>query len=49
MDLHLGLILWYSGDSEPVHYRDWKKYSDMLNMKALAGIRIIFMGKDFEW
>ena len=30
----------------------WKveeKYSDMLNMKALVGIRIIFMGKEFEW
>ena len=25
-----------------------KKYSDMLNMKALVGIRIIFMGKEFE-
>jgi len=24
-----------------------KKYSDMLNMKALVGIRIIFMGKEF--
>ena len=26
-----------------------KKYSDMLNMKALVGIRIAFMGKEFEW
>ena len=26
-----------------------QKYSDMLNMKALVGIRIAFMGKDFEW
>ena len=25
-----------------------KKYSDMLNMKALVGIRIIFIGKEFE-
>ena len=25
-----------------------EKYSDMLNMKALVGIRIIFMGKEFE-
>ena len=25
-----------------------RKYSDMLNMKALVGIRIIFMGKEFE-
>ena len=25
-----------------------KKYSDMLNMKALVGIRIILMGKEFE-
>ena len=25
-----------------------KKYSDMLNMKALVGIRIIFMRKEFE-
>ena len=29
--------------------RTKEKYSDMLNMKALVGIRIIFMGKDFEW
>ena len=26
----------------------YEKYSDMLNMKALVGIRIIFMGKEFE-
>ena len=25
-----------------------KKYSDMLNMKALVGIRIVFMGKEFD-
>ena len=25
-----------------------KKYSDMLNMKALVGIRIILMGKEYE-
>ena len=25
-----------------------QKYSDMLNMKALVGIRIIFMGKEFK-
>ena len=25
-----------------------KKYSDMLNMKALVGVRIILMGKEFE-
>ena len=25
-----------------------EKYSDMLNMKALVGIRIIFMGKELE-
>ena len=26
----------------------YQKYSDMLNMKALVGIRIVFMGKEFE-
>ena len=31
----------FSGDDEN------QKYSDMLNMKALVGIRIIFMGKEF--
>ena len=25
-----------------------EKYSDMLNIKALVGIRIVFMGKEFE-
>ena len=25
-----------------------QKYSDMPNMKALVGIRIIYMGKEFE-
>ena len=25
-----------------------QKYSDMLNMKALVGIRIVFMGKEFK-
>ena len=29
-------------------YSLFKKYSDMLNMKALVGIRIILMGKEFE-
>ena len=27
---------------------DIQKYSDMLNMKALVGIRIIFMGKGLQ-
>ena len=26
----------------------YEKYSDMLNMKALVGIRIILMGEEYE-
>ena len=33
-----------------MHFKNLpKKYSDMLNMKALVGIRIILMGKEYEW
>ena len=36
------------GNLNPVEKLIKEKYSDMLNMKALVGIRIIFLGKEFE-
>ena len=38
----------FLGDFTRENVKNSKKYSDMLNMKALVGIRIVFMGKEFE-